>query len=167
MNGYNEIIISFSSENKSFQKQNIRLNQKIEEIQKQLKETEKNICLLKQKNIELINQIINEKSAIKENMGYEKYDLDNDNSKKYKKEEKYENQEQNLKVFKLNEQNLDDLDALYFFDKIKMDIKKTTSKRIPLIPIKENDENKRRKTFSKKMNDMKNKDFLKIKKAFE
>ena len=172
INGYNEIIISFSSENKNIQKQNIKLNQKIEEFQKKIKEAEKNIYLLKEKNIELINQFILEKSEIKDNsnIGYEKYDLDDDdNSKKNRNNEgKYVSEEQNLKVFKLNEKNLDDLDALYFFDKIKMDNKRATSKRIPLIPIKENnEENKRRKTFSKKINDTKNKDFLKIKKAFE
>ena len=48
------------------------------------------------------------------------------------------NNEQNQKIFKLNEKNLEDLDALYFYDKVKMDKKKSVS--IPKILIKQQEE---------------------------
>ena len=159
--GYHEIISSLSLENKNIQKQNIQLNQKIEEFQKKLKDSEKKIKLLQKENLELK---VEKKNEIKDNINNSKNDLNN-----LKKKENYENDEQNIKVFKLNEQNLNDLDALYFFDKVNMKIKRSYSKRIPLIPIEEDSEgnNKRKKTFSKKINDINNNNFLKIKKAFE
>lgn len=159
--GYHEIISSLSLENKNIQKQNIQLNQKIEEFQKKLKDSEKKIKLLQKENLELK---VEKKNEIKDNINNSKNDLNN-----LKKKENYENDEQNIKVFKLNEQNLNDLDALYFFDKVNMKIKRSYSKRIPLIPIEEDSEgnNKRKKTFSKKINDINNNNFIKIKKAFE
>ena len=57
------------------------------------------------------------------------------------------NNEQNQKIFKLNEKNLEDLDALYFYDKVKMDKKKSVSIKekdniqyIPKILIKQHEE---------------------------
>ena len=46
--------------------------------------------------------------------------------------------EQNDKILKLNEKNLEDLDALYFYDKVKMNKKKSIS--IPKILIKQQEE---------------------------
>ena len=47
------------------------------------------------------------------------------------------NNEQFQKIIKINENNLDDLDALYFFDKIDMKPKRALScdKIIPFLPI--------------------------------
>ena len=170
INGYHEIVTSFSSENKAIQKQNIKLNKKIEEIQKMVKESEKKINLLQQKNIELSNQIKIIKSQTCENnnyIDYIDYDIYKKNTKKFKSEEKIIMKEQNHKIFKLNEKNLDDLDALYFFDKINMNCKQSSSRGIPLIPIEEYSEDSRKKTYSKKLSEINNKYFLEIKKAFE
>ena len=46
--------------------------------------------------------------------------------------------EHNEKVLKFNEQNIEDLDALYFYDKVKMNKKKSVS--IPKIIIKPKEE---------------------------
>ena len=87
--------------------------------------------------------------------------------KKNKSEEKILMKEQNHKILKLNEKNLDDLDALYFFDKINMDCQQSSSRGIPLIPIEERSEDSRKKSYSKKLSDINNTYFLEIKKAFE
>ena len=57
------------------------------------------------------------------------------------KEEKYVNikkNDQNTKVFELNKKNVEDLDALYFYDKIKDNKKRAIS--IPKIIIKQREE---------------------------
>ena len=168
INGYHDIFLSISSENKNIQKQNILLNKKIEEIQKMIKKSEKKINLLQQKNIELLNQIKIIKKPYNEDMNYINLDIYKNNLKKNKSVDKIEIKEQNHKILKLNEQNLDDLDALYFFDKVNMNCKRSSSLGIPLIPIEENNiETKRKKTYSKKLNDYNNNYFLEIKKAFK
>ena len=44
---------------------------------------------------------------------------------------------QNIKIKKINERNLDDLDALYFFDKIETKQQRSFSgnKIIPILPL--------------------------------
>ena len=155
MNSYHEVVTSFSSEN-------IKLRQSIEDLQKILKESEKKIILLQKKNKELSNQIKNRKSPSKDEISYINCDI-SQNSSKDKKD--VIEVEQNYKVFKLNEKNLDDLDALYFFDKINMK-SRSSSKGIPILPIKDNNNNKFHKKDIKRKNDLNN-DFMKIKQAFE
>ena len=163
--GYHEVVSSLFSEHKKIQKQNIILNQNIEELQKKIKESDNIINELEQNNLELLKEIKKEKKDRSCFIANNKTDED---SKINTKEENYIIDEQNNKVFKLNEKNLDDLDALYFFDKINDKGKKSSSRKIPLIPIKENNEEHiRKKTFSKKMNNCKNINFIKIKNAFE
>ena len=165
INGYNEIVASLLSEHKNIQKQNIILNQKIEDLQKKIKESENIINELELNNLELLKEIKKEKKDRPCFIANNNFDKD---SKINIFEENYITDEQNNKIFKLNEKNLDDLDALYFFDKINDKSKKTSSRKIPLIPIKENnEEHTRKKTFSKKMNNCKNINFIKIKYAFE
>ena len=101
-------------------------------------------------------------------MNYINLDIYKNNLKKNKSVDKIEIKEQNHKILKLNEKNLDDLDALYFFHKVNMNCKRSSSLGIPLIPIEENNiESKRKKTYSKKLNDYNNNYFHEIKKAFE
>jgi hypothetical protein len=64
----------------------------------------------------------------------------------------------------LNEKNLDDLDALYFFDKINMK-SRSSSKGIPILPIKDNNNNFHKKDVKRKSDF--NNNFLRIKQAFE
>jgi predicted nucleic acid-binding Zn-ribbon protein len=154
MNSYHEVVTSFSSEN-------IKLRQSIEDLQKILKESEKKIILLQKKNKELSNQIKNRKSPSKDEISYINCDI-SQNSSKDKKD--VIEVEQNYKVFKLNEKNLDDLDALYFFDKINMK-SRSSSKGIPILPIKDNNNNFHKKE-GKRKSDINN-NFLRIKQAFE
>ena len=157
MNGYHEVVTSFSSEN-------IKLRQSIEDLQKILKESDKKLFLLQKKNKELSNQIKIRKSPSKDDISYINCDISQDSSKDKKDVIRVE---QNYKVFKLNEKNLDDLDALYFFDKINMK-SRSSSKGIPLLPIKENkdENNKIKKKNAKKKVDLNN-NFLRIRQAFE
>jgi hypothetical protein len=154
MNSYHEVVTSFSSEN-------IKLRQSIEDLQKILKESEKKIILLQKKNKELSNQIKNRKSPSKDEISYINCDI-SQNSSKDKKD--VIEVEQNYKVFKLNEKNLDDLDALYFFDKINMK-SRSSSKGIPILPIKDNNNNFHKKDVKRKSDF--NNNFLRIKQAFE
>ena len=65
----------------------------------------------------------------------------NNNIKKINlnKEEKFiKKNEQNKKIFELNKKNVEDLDALYFYDKIKDNKKRAIS--IPKIIIKQREE---------------------------
>ena len=100
---------------------------------KNLKERQKQIDNLLKKIQQLENSKLNEKIFIK--------------TKKEKNEKKFTNinisvpkvnNEQNQKILKLNEKNLEDLDALYFYDKVKMCKKKSIS--IPKILIKQHEE---------------------------
>ena len=99
------------------------------------------------------------------------------------------NTQQNEKILKLNEQNLEDLDALYFYDKVKMKNNKKKSVSIPKIFIKpqelqdddeeeeeEYEEDERSKTLKRSLtngefigiNDIKFKSpfYIKVKQAF-
>lgn len=154
MNSYHEVVTSFSSEN-------IKLRQSIEDLQKILKESEKKIILLQKKNKELSNQIKIRKSPSKDDISYINCDISQNSSKDKKDVIKVE---QNYKVFKLNQKNLDDLDALYFFDKINMK-SRSSSKGIPILPIKDNNNNYHKKEVKRKSNLINN--FLRIKQAFE
>ena len=169
INGYHEIFTSFSSENKNIHKLNSNLNKKIDDMQKMLKDSDKSITFLKNQNNELLNQLKTKKNTSQDNITYLSYNLYSEDSLEIKKEKNYEEEEeQNYKVFKLNEKNLDDLDALYFFDKVNMKIKRSSSKGIPLIPIKDNNnECKIKENSKKKKSDLKNNYFLKIKQAFD
>jgi len=154
MIAYHEVVTSFSSEN-------IKMRQSIEDLQKILKESEKKIILLQKKNKELSNQIKIRKSPSKDDTSFINCDI-SQNSSKDKKDVIVV--EQNYKVFKLNKKNLDDLDALYFFDKINMK-SRSSSKGIPILPINDNN-NKFHKKDAKRNSDLKN-NFLRIKQAFE
>ena len=170
INGYHEIFTSFSSENKNIHKLNSNLNKKIDDMQKMLKDSDKSITFLKNQNNELLNQLKTKKNTSQDNITYLSYNLYSEDSLEIKKEKnnEEEEEEQNYKVFKLNEKNLDDLDALYFFDKVNMKIKRSSSKGIPLIPIKDNNnECKIKENSKKKKSDLKNNYFLKIKQAFD
>ena len=76
---------------------------------------------IKKKNI-IQNQKINDIKQINLNIG----------------EKNIKNNDQNLKIFELNKKNVGDLDALYFYDKIKDNKKRAVS--IPKIIIKQREE---------------------------
>ena len=174
ISGYHEIITSFSSENKDIHKLNLKLNITIEDLQKMQKDLDKKINMLQKQNDDLCNQIKMSKKTSKDNIEYISCDLYSkeplEDKKNIKNKVEKQEQEYNNKVFKLNKKNLDDLDALYFFDKINMKNKRASSKEIPLIPIIEDDDDdnlKIKKSGKKKKKHDKNNYFLKIKQAFE
>jgi hypothetical protein len=139
--GYHEVVSAFSVENRKLKQVNYNLNEQYEKMakdlfnsSKNLKERQKQIDNLQKKIQQLENSKLNEKIL-------------STKSKKEKSEKKFintditvpkVNNEQNQKIYKLNEKNLEDLDALYFYDKVKMDKKKSVS--IPKILIKQQEE---------------------------
>ena len=128
--GYHEVVSAFSQENRKLKQVNYNLNEQYEKMSKDLFNLTKNLKE-KQKKIEnLRNKIKNfESEKLKENfiLG-PKQDINNIKIQT----------EQNKKIFHFNEQNIEDLDALYFYDKVKMIKKKSVS--IPKILIKQNEE---------------------------
>ena len=158
--GYHEVVIAFSSENRKLKELNYKLTEQYQKIDKNLiecnkgiKEKQKKIEVLENKIYSLVNNmksksniIINNKSKeIKlyrsidissinyKNKGkLKEYSSDNDEIVSKKSEDK-----QNNKIKKINAKNLDDLDALYFFDKIEMKPQRSFSggKKIPFLPI--------------------------------
>ena len=151
--------MAFSNENRKLKELNIKLTDQYENIDKNLiecnktiKEKQNQIELLENKlNIYAINiKKINLNNIIKNK--YEEKNLNNTFFEKYKLKEynniklmeknedndkDKEKMEQYNKIRKINEKNLDDLDALYFFDKIEMKPQRTFScgKIIPFLPI--------------------------------
>lgn len=164
MNGYHEIVISFYTDIKNIKALNKKVNQDFEDLQKILKQSEKKIILLQEQNRELLDQIKIKKNSSNDNIDYINF-LQTQYSSICKKSVNVEEMNHNFKIFNLNKKNLDDLDSLYFFDKINMKNQRTLSRKIPLLPIKNNTEDKIKKNSSKK-NDLNN-NFLKIKQAFE
>ena len=149
--GYHEVVVAFSSENRKLKELNIKLNEQYEQIDKKLIESKKAIKE-KQNKIEILeiklygfinnmkkfnyNNIINHKK--------DEINLNNSFFEKYKNKEynninfmEKEKDDQYNKIRKINQNNLDDLDALYFFDKIEMKPQRSFSsgKIIPFLPF--------------------------------
>ena len=188
--GYHEVVNAFSTENKKLKQINYNLNEQYENMSKVLFDLNKKYKE-KQKLIENLQKKINilEKGFNKKNIVQNQKNNTSKNINIINIGDKYVNKnEQNKKIFELNKQNLEDLDALYFYDKIKEGKKRAIS--IPKIEIKqqveendeedegeeyENDEMNRTVAFSYILGlfissgDIKftSKTFIKIKKAFQ
>jgi len=158
--GYHEVVIAFSSENRKLKELNYKLTEQYQKIDKNLiecnkgiKEKQKKIEVLENKICSLVNNMKNKNNIIINNKSKEinlyrsinfssinnknigklkEYSSDNDEIVFKKSEDK-----QNNKIKKINALNLDDLDALYFFDKIEMKPQRSFSggKNIPFLPI--------------------------------
>ena len=148
---YHEIIYAFNEENSKLKQMNTKLNEKFEKIKKEnldyikkQKEKQKEIDSLKKK----VNNLLNNESINKENYNFNKIDvrknLNLDKTENvYKSINTNYNDVQYKKVFNLNKNNLDDLDSLYFFDKIVIEKHNTPpSKRIPKLFFKNLKEHK-------------------------
>ena len=140
MIGYHEVFTAFSLENRKLKQINYNLNEQYEKISKDLfnnnkilKEKQKNIDTL-QKRISLLESSINKKSIQNSKKNLNINNINNKINKNiYDKNIKFNsNDEQNKKIYELNKKNLEDLDALYFFDKIKEN--KVNKKRFASIP---------------------------------
>ena len=130
--GYHEVVSAFSSENIKLKELNYKLTEQYEKIDKKLIESKK-IIKEKQKTIEMLENKLNgliinmkNKNVIREyHINMKEFDLKKNSEDHYNK------------IKKINEKNLDDLDALYFFDKIETKPKRTFSggKLVPILPI--------------------------------
>ena len=130
--GYHDVVTAYSTENLNLKELNYKLTEQYEKIDKNLLECNK-IIKEKQKNIESLENKLNElvfnmksKNIIREyHINMKEFDL------------KKKDDQQNNKIQKINERNLDDLDALYFFDKIETRHQRAFSggKLIPTLPI--------------------------------
>ena len=183
------MVNAFSTENKKLKQINYNLNEQYENMSKVLfylnkkyKEKQKLIVNLQKK----VNAL--EKGLNKKNTGQNQRNNNCKNPMILNIENKnnVNKNEQNKKIFELNKQNLEDLDALYFYDKIKEGKKRAVS--IPKIEIKqqveENDEEEEEEYENDDMNrtvafsniwglfislgdvKFKSKNFIKIKEAF-
>ena len=148
--GYHEVVLAFSEENRKFKELNFKLTEQYEKIDKDLIECNK-IIKEKQNKIENLEKklsgLINSMKKINFNnikIKYDNINLNNNFFEKFKIREKNDLNhlnnrinEQFIKIKTINENNLDDLDALYFFDKVKMKEKKSFScgKIIPFLQI--------------------------------
>ena len=158
--GYHEVVIAFSSENRKLKELNYKLTEQYQKIDKNLiecnksiKEKQKRIEVLENKIYTLVSNMRNKNNIIINNKSKEINlyrsinfsSIDNKNKSKLQEYPKYNDEievkksedKQNNKIKKINEKNLDDLDALYFFDKIEMKPQRSFSggKKIPFLPI--------------------------------
>jgi len=158
--GYHEVVLAFSSENRKLKELNYKLTEQYQKIDKNLiecnksiKEKQKRIEVLENKIYTLVNNMRNKNNIIINNKSKEINlyrsinfsSVNNKNKNKLQEYPKYIDEievkkgedKQNNKIKKINEKNLDDLDALYFFDKIEMKPQRSFSggKKIPFLPI--------------------------------
>ena len=137
--GYHEVVSAFSAENKKLKQINYNLNEQYEKMSKDLFNSNK-IIKEKQKQLENLQRKISslEKGINKKNI------IQNQKINNIKQihlnigEKDIKNNDQNIKIFELNKKNVEDLDALYFYDKIKDNKKRAVS--IPKIIIKQREE---------------------------
>ena len=114
---YHEVFNSFSMENRKLKEINYNLNEQYEKMSKNLFKTNKiikekeNLIENLQKRISFLENGIKKKNLINNNIN---------NINVQNKENNLNKDEQNKKVYELNKQNVEDLDALYFYDKVKM-----------------------------------------------
>ena len=127
--GYHEVFNAFSTENKKLKQINYSLNEQYEKMSKDLFLTNK-LNKDKQKLIDELKKRISflENGIKKKNLNV--YNINNISDLNKDKGINLNKDEQNKKIFEINKKNLEDLDALYFYDKVK---------------IKNNNDNKRDK----------------------
>ena len=137
--GYHEVVSAFSAENKKLKQINYNLNEQYEKMSKDLfnynkimKEKQKLIDNL-QKKITFLEKGLNKKNIIQNQKN------NNIKNKIVNYGDMYINKiDQNKKIYELNKKNIGDLDALYFYDKIKENKKRVRS--IPKIVMKQLEE---------------------------
>ena len=151
--GYHDVILAFSGENRKLKELNYKLSEQYQKIDKNFIECNKTIKE-KQNEIEnLGNKIsllltnLNEQKRINiilkckleeiniNNIKNNNFELND--SVTHKNMNDIEKTEQYIKIKNINMNNLDDLDSLYFWDKIYMKPKRAFShgKIIPFLPI--------------------------------
>ena len=139
--GYHEVVSAFSAENKKLKQINYYLNEQYEKMTKDLFNLNKIIKDRQKQNESLQKKISSLEKGIDKKNIVQNQKITNMKKININKEEKHVNikkNDQNKKVFELNKKNVEDLDALYFYDKIKDNKKRAIS--IPKIIIKQREE---------------------------
>ena len=151
--GYHDVILAFSGENRKLKELNYKLseqyqkidknfiecNKTIKEKQNEIENLEKKISILlnnltEQKRVNIILKYKLEEMNIN-NIKNNNFELIDSSTQKIMNE--IEKTEQFTKIKNINMNNLDDLDSLYFFDKIYMKPRRAYShgKNIPFLSI--------------------------------
>jgi hypothetical protein len=151
--GYHDVILAFSGENRKLKELNYKLseqyqkidknfiecNKTIKEKQNEIENLEKKISILlnnltEQKRVNIILKYKLEEMNIN-NIKNNNFELIDSSTQKIMNE--IEKTEQFNKIKNINMNNLDDLDSLYFFDKIYMKPRRAYShgKNIPFLSI--------------------------------
>lgn len=149
--GYNDIFTSFSIENQKLKKINDNFNEQKAKIEKKYRELgkiiqEKQVKLksLEEKFFTLLNYVnnnnnLNNKEFCLKTKSFEDGEI-------ISTIEDIDQDVKNGKIYKFNKNNLDDLDALYFFDKIKMEPQRSYSEiGIPNLKINERHKNDKKR----------------------
>ena len=131
MIGYHEVVSAFSAENRKLKQINYDLSQQYEKMCKESFNSNK-IIKEKQKLIESLQKKI---ALIEKGNKKNTFQCQKNNTLNIINYNNINKDDQNQKVFELNKKNVEDLDALYFYDKIKDSKKRAIS--IPKIVIQQ------------------------------
>ena len=134
--GYHEVVNAFSIENRELKQLNFNLNDKNEKMDKLLVES-MNIMNEKNRELQFLKKKISTMSLETDsntNHNITSNEHENLNVKVFTKGSV------NEKIYNLNKNNLGDLDALYFFDKIEIIHKRSISQNIPELKLKKDED---------------------------
>ena len=150
---YEDLFNAFLSENQKYKKMNNNINEQKYKIDKKLKNLQ-NIMVEKQNKLKHIEQkflslldMINKNNNLKDcslplNKDFILKPKSTEEGEIISTIEEIDQELKNGKIFNINKNNLDDLDALYFFDKIKMAPQRSYSEiRIPNLNIDKKNKN--------------------------
>ena len=135
-----EIVFDYANENRKLKELNSTLLEKIEKINKSV--IEKNDLIQKSTiEIDILRKKLEQFSYKSE--GSENTNLPMTSNEKDSNDNKPialfstvdQSKKSNTKIINLNKSNINDLDALYFFDKVDMTIQQTSPNIIPLLPL--------------------------------
>lgn len=137
-----EVVADYANENRNIKELNSTLFEKLEEIKKNLLSKEE-IINKYNKEIELLRKKIGVMSSSSEGSAHTNIPIssnDKDMVIDLSTNNNEANQEQinqtNIKIMNINKSNLNDLDALYFFDKVDMTINQSSPPQIiPILPL--------------------------------
>ena len=163
LKGYHEVVFAFANENKALKEANeikqntfLSLDKEQIELRRTIKEKDKEIELLKQKlkekspSEQIISKSTNESIMVSSNGKEQLSDC--------KKDEKN-------KIEMLNENNIEDLDALYFFDKVKMN-SDSREQNVPMLNFRF-EEPKKKKSINKNISKNHSMNNIKFGKVFK
>lgn len=162
--GYHEVVTAFSVENRELKENYSKIKYENERACEEKNELSKLVCFQQNEIDELKNKIylLKEKESININENIKPNEIsDNIENHQIKNKEvqlknqsthKYKSSE-NEKIINLNKNNLSDLDALYFFDKVEMSpAKSASSKNIPILKLGINLNNNRNNKITNLIN---------------